>query len=258
MPEATLHEVAVAVVDRLGPEAIIVASTGAGISKASGISTFRGSEGLWNTHRSEDVCTHDVLMHDPATFWRFHDHLRAMIVNAVPNPAHMVLAEMEEILGESTEFAVITQNIDRLHQRAGSQHVIELHGDALEYECMRCGYAPEDIPVPTPEYPPRCEKCGAVVRPKVVLFGESLPSEALDEARDLCSEADVMFVIGTSVVVEPAASLPFLALAAGALVVEINTASTPLTGAAQYSVQSSSSSALPALWEQMQEALRQS
>ena len=205
-------------------------------------------------------------MRDPATFWRFHDHLRAMIVNRrARHPRSMVTCEMEEVLGESTEFAVIHPEHRpsapagrpvRACDRACTVMRLEVRG-ACAVDC----YAPDGHPgFRRLSIRLVARSAVAVVRRRSVLFRRSsLPSEALDEGHVICARRRTSCsIIGTSVVVEPAASLPFLALAAGALVVEINTASTPLTGAAQYSVQSSSSSALPALWEQMQEALRQS
>ena len=257
MPETTLPEVAEAIADRIVPGGTVVADTGAGISEASGIPTFRGPEGLWETYRIEDVATIEAFERDPGACWRFHDRLREVIANAVPNPAHFVLADMEEVLGEQVEYAVITQNIDRLHQRAGSERVVELHGDALTCACRGCGAESDDLPIPAPTYPPLCEQCGGVLRPNVVLFGEMLPIAALEEAQELSSRADVMLVIGTSAIVEPAASLPFLALAGGALVIEVNPAPTALTGLAQYSIQSSAATALPPLWERVKETLRQ-
>lgn len=251
MSDATLTEVASAILERIVPTSTVVVSTGAGISRPSGIPTFRGAEGIWESFRAEDVATIDVLERDPAHFWRFHDYLRQIIVNAVPNPAHLVLAEMEAALNGISEFAVLTQNIDGLHQRAGSARVIELHGNALQYHCMDCDAVPDGMPVPAPEYPPRCEQCGGVLRPDVVLFGEPLPENALSEAHELALRADVMLVVGTSVVVQPAASLPFLALSAGALVVEVNPRSTSLTGMAQYSIQAPANTALPLLWQQL-------
>ncbi len=258
MPEATLREVAEAIADRIWPGATILADTGAGISRASGIPKFRGEEGLWNKYRAEDVATIGVLERDPGLFWRFHDHLREIMQDAVPNPAHFALADMEEVLGGDVAFAVVTQNIDGLHQRAGSEHVIELHGNALSYTCNRCGARSDDIAIPAPSYPPQCERCGGVIRPDVVLFGEALPPLALQEAQELSAQADVMLVVGTSAVVEPAASLPFVALAAGALVVEVNPAPTTLTGLAQYSIQASAATAVPALWERLKGKLQES
>jgi NAD-dependent deacetylase len=129
--------------------------------------------------------------------------------------------------------------------------VVELHGDALTYTCMACSAFSDDLPIPAPSYPPTCSLCGAILRPNVVLFGEGLPSKALNDARGCAEDADVVLVVGTSVVVEPAASLPFLALASGALVVEVNTNPTALTGIAQYTIQSPASSALPPLLERI-------
>jgi len=250
MPGATLQEVAEAIEAALGADALITALTGAGISKASGIPTFRGADGLWESYRPEDVATKGVLERDPAAFWRFHDRLRAVIVEAVPNPAHFVLAEMEDCLTD-VEFAVITQNVDSLHQRAGSENVIELHGNALSYTCMRCGDRPSHVDMPAEEYPPRCGRCDGVIRPDMVLFGEQLPADAIEKAMGLARESDVMLVVGTSMMVEPAATLPVLALNASALVVEINTTPTILTSLADYSIQMPASTALPALWEEL-------
>jgi NAD-dependent deacetylase len=256
MPETTLGEVAQAIADKVGPGSLLAVSTGAGISRASGIPTFRGEEGLWQKHRAEDVATDDVLRRDPAFFWRFHDHLREVIAEAVPNPAHFALADLEEATEGRLGHVIITQNIDRLHQRAGSGRVLELHGDALTYTCMSCEAFSEDLAIPAPEYPPHCEACGGILRPNVVLFGEALPARALDDAREAAKGCDVMLVVGTSVVVEPAASLPFLAVAAGALVVEVNPAPTALTGLAHYSIQSPAGTALPALCEEVKARLR--
>lgn len=257
MSSITLQEVADAIADRLLPGATVIAGTGAGISRASGIPTFRGPEGLWNDYRVEDVATIEAFERDPGLFWRFHDHLREIIAEALPNAAHFALADMEEVLGEAVEWSVITQNIDGLHRRAGSEQVIDLHGDALSYTCCACGADTCDVPIPAPAHPPLCEACGGVVRPQVVLFGEALPQQALSEARDLAVRADVMLVVGTSVQVEPAASLPFITLGEGGLVVEVNPEPTALTGLAQYSVQAGAADALPVLWERVCEALRE-
>ena len=256
MAAVTLSEVAQTLCDRIESGSTVVGFTGAGISKASGVPTFRGEEGLWERHRPEDVAHINVLRRDPATFWRFHDNIRSVLTGAVPNCAHFVLAEMEEVIGPESDFAVITQNIDHLHQRAGNHHVVALHGDALSYSCMDCEAVIDDVPLPSPRYPPLCDDCGGVIRPDVVLFGEILPLQALSEARQLCEEADVLLVVGTSGIVEPAASLPYVALHNGALIVEINPERTPLTGHAHYSIQATATAALPALWERMDGKLR--
>ncbi len=248
MSETVLTRVAQAIAERIGTGTTIAAGTGAGGSKESGVPTFRGKDGLWEKYRAEDVCTIHVLRRDPALFWRFHDSLRGAMLGSEPNEGHAALADMEATLGRDAEFAVITQNIDGLHQRAGSKRVVELHGDALSFQCMKCRQAC-DVPYPAPEYPPQCEHCGAVVRPNVTLFGEMLPTGALEDAQRLALNADVYLSIGTSVIVQPAASLPFIALEAGALVVEINPNPTPLTGAAQLTVEGTSAEVLPALWQ---------
>ena len=257
MAEAELRQAARAIAERIGPRATVVADTGAGMSRESGVPTFRGAEGLWEKHRAEDVATIEVLRAAPGTFWRFHDSLRQVMMDAEPNAGHRSLADMEQALGDEVEFGVITQNIDCLHQRAGSRHVVQVHGDALSYECMACGANVADVPYPAPSYPPTCETCGGVIRPRVVLFGEMLPEQALLEAQRLAQAADVFLVIGTSVVVEPAASLPFIALQSGALVVEINPIQTPLTPYAHCSVRGGAATAIPALWAEVRGALGQ-
>lgn len=253
MGDTKFKQIAAAITRCIQPGATIVASTGAGCSKESGVPTFRGEGGLWEEHRPEEVASSGVLANEPDKFWQFHDEIRRVIAQAAPNPAHETLAEMEQTL-DDVEFAVITQNIDNLHQDAGSETVIELHGNAFRYYCVDCGKQIADVPQPAEEYPPLCPDCDGVVRPDVVLFGEMLPQDALRDAGYLTTTADVFLSIGTSVIVQPAASLPFTALRAGATVVEVNPSPTELTPAADYSVQEPAGGALPNIWEEIRSA----
>lgn len=235
-----------AVAERLAGAGSLVVSTGAGMSRESGIPTFRGVEGIWRQQRAEDVATPQAFHRDPTLFWEFNDHLRRLCAGAAPNAGHLALARLQDDLAAPAELRLITQNIDRLHEQAGSTGVIHLHGDALRVICPRCGFADDDYPVPAPELPPRCG-CGSLLRPDIVLFGEMLPEKALADAFELAESCSVMWVVGTSVNVQPAASLPFVALEHGALVVEINPEPTPLTPEAHYSVRTTAAVGLPGL-----------
>jgi len=203
--------------------------TGAGISAESGVPTFRGEDGLWRGHPPEELATPEAFRRDPAFVWEFYDWRRTLLAGCRPNPAHRALAELERVKPGTT---VITQNVDGLHQQAGSERVIELHGNIWRVRCLRG--CPETLdrraPLPRP-LPPRCQ-CGALLRPAVVWFGETLPPRALAEADRVAREAEVFLVIGTSGVVEPAASLARIAWSAGARVVEINPEPTPLSSIA--------------------------
>ncbi|HXF70047.1 MAG TPA: NAD-dependent deacylase [Thermoflexus sp.] len=204
----------------------VVALTGAGISAESGVPTFRGPDGLWGRYRPEELATPEAFARDPVRVWEWYAWRREVIARAQPNPAHRALVEMEAAL---PSFVLITQNVDGLHQRAGSRRVIELHGNLWRVRCIGEDRAWEDRRVPLPEIPPRCPMCGALLRPDVVWFGEPLPSEAWQLAVQAAQEADLFLVIGTSGIVEPAASLPRLARACGARIIEFNLEDTPLT-----------------------------
>lgn len=225
---------------------MLVVSTGAGMSRESGIPTFRGAEGVWRQYRAEEVATLGAFRSHPKLFWEFNDHLRQLCAEAAPNPGHVAVARLQTQLAERSHVRLVTQNIDRLHEQAGSTGVIHLHGDVLRVVCPRCGFADDHYPVPAPELPPHCA-CGSLLRPDIVLFGEMLPERALTEAFDLAAACDVMWVVGTSVNVQPAASLPFVALEHGALVVEINPEPTPLTAEASHSLRTTAAVGLPPL-----------
>jgi NAD-dependent deacetylase len=192
--------------------------TGAGVSAESGIPTFRGAGGWWRTHRAEDLATPEAFARDPRLVWQWYEERRQGAAAAAPNPAHHALAALERRVAA---FTLVTQNIDGLHQRAGSRNVIALHGDLWTVRCTRCGAEREDRTVPLPELPPRC-RCGGVERPAIVWFGESLPTGAMDRAADAVAESDVTLVVGTSSVVQPAASLVWVALHRDIPVIEVN------------------------------------
>jgi NAD-dependent deacetylase len=199
--------------------------TGAGMSAESGVPTFRGKDGFWETESVEELATPEGFARDPAKVWRWYEARRRQMASCVPNAGHRVLAEYEA-LHPGTR--VITQNIDGLHQSAGSRNVVELHGALFRVRCVRDGTTTEDRRVPLPDIPPRCG-CGALLRPDVVWFGEMLPPEAIAEAAGAAARAALFLVIGTSALVYPAAGLPAIASGAGAWVVEINPEPTPIS-----------------------------
>jgi NAD-dependent deacetylase len=229
-----------------GPVAVL---TGAGISAESGVPTFRGEGGLWRNYRPEQLATPVAFHSDPATVWEWYTWRRELIGACVPNRAHETLAEMEAAL---VNFTLITQNVDGLHQAAGSRNVLELHGNIWRTRCTGCGRVAEDHRIPLPEIPPRCSGCGELLRPDVVWFGESLPPDALEAAWAAASRCGLMLVIGTSAIVQPAASLPLVALRNGAHLVEVNPAETPLSAHAHDVLRGPAAELLPGWWETQQ------
>lgn len=223
----------------------LVALTGAGVSAESGVPTFRGPEGLWRTFRPEDLATPEAFARNPTLVWEWYDWRRQRIAVCQPNPAHRVLAEMEAMV---PDFILITQNVDGLHQAAGSRKVLELHGNIWRVRCTRCGKVVEDRRVPLPEIPPHCA-CGGLLRPDVVWFGEPLPTDVLQQAWEAARRCRCMLVIGTSALVQPAASLPVVAKQSGAYLVEVNVADTPLTSLADEVLRGPAGEVLPQWWE---------
>ncbi len=222
----------------------IAVLTGAGVSAESGIPTFRDAQvGLWAQYRPEELATPEAFMRNPKLVWDWYAWRREIVGKARPNPGHYALAEMQR---QVPDFVLITQNIDGFHQLAGGRDVIELHGNLFRSKCFQ-----EDTPVETwsdtGPTPPVCVHCGGFLRPDVVWFGEQLPPAALEAAARAASSCDVFFSIGTSGVVEPAASLARIAIGQGAPVVEINPAETPLTRLAAYVLQGPSGKILPDL-----------
>lgn len=224
--------------------------TGAGISAESGIPTFREAQsGLWSRYRPEELATPAAFEKNPRLVWEWYAWRREIVSRALPNPGHLALAEMEDHL---PRFTLITQNVDGLHQRAGSGKkaaLIELHGNIQRTKCYKENRVVERWQE-TPDPPPRCPHCGGPLRPDVVWFGESLPWDALEAAQAAAANCEVFFSIGTSALVEPAASLPLIALRSGACVVEINPQSTPLTRLATYFLPYPAGVVLPALTSQ--------
>ncbi len=200
--------------------------TGAGISAESGIPTFRGENGLWKKYRAEELATPYAFSKDPSLVWEWYNWRREIIGKAEPNKGHITIAKWEKVF---PDLWVITQNIDGLHRLAGSNNIVELHGNIWKVRCMREGTIKENRDIPLKEIPPKCDNCGALLRPHVVWFGEPLSAEDIKMAEEISNSSDVMFVIGTSSVVYPAASLPFLTKRRGGIIVEINISETPLT-----------------------------
>jgi NAD-dependent deacetylase len=218
--------------------------TGSGISAESGVPTFRDAQtGLWASYDPMDLATPEAYQRDPRLVWEWYGWRRELVEGASPNPGHEALAELERRV---PEFVLITQNVDGLHRRAGSQRVIELHGNIQRSKCSVEGV----ILKPREEdrnIPPTCPRCDAPLRPDVVWFGEMLPREALEEAFQTARNCDLFFSIGTSSLVQPAASLPFEALREGVVVIEVNPDETPLTRHAEYALRGWAGEVLPAL-----------
>ncbi len=227
----------------------LVVLSGAGISKESGIPTFRDAqEGLWARFNPMELATPRAFRRNPKRVWDWYEYRRALIADARPNAGHRAITEMETLVDE---LVVITQNIDGLHQQAGSRDVIPIHGNIHKNKCFaNCQGDPTYVDVSALEWdketgPPRCPHCGAYVRPDVVWFEENLPQDLLERAMRLSSTADVMLVVGTSGVVQPVASLPFMAARDGALIVEVNPDPTSLTGIARWHLAGRSGEVLP-------------
>jgi NAD-dependent deacetylase len=194
--------------------------TGAGVSAESGLATFRGAGGLWEGHRVEEVATPEAFQRDPTLVWRFYNLRRANLRTVAPNPGHHALAEMERRWG-SDRFTLITQNVDGLHQAAGSKQVLEVHGSLSRVRCTECGQE-EDRPGEALPHLPRCPSCNGMLRPGVVWFHETLPYGVWRAAQQASVACHCFLVVGTSALVYPAAGLIQIAKVAGASVIEVN------------------------------------
>jgi NAD-dependent deacetylase len=221
----------------------VAALTGAGISAESGIPTFRGAGGLWREYRAEDLATPEAFARDPKLVWEWYDWRRGVIAAAAPNSGHRALAELERRV---PNFNLITQNVDGLHDRAGSRRILKVHGDIWTVRCTVCGRERQDLRAKIPDLPPRCA-CGGVERPGVVWFGEALPGNVWARAEAAAHDADLFLIVGTSAVVYPAAGLADLAKSGAARVVEINIAETPVTHRVDASLRGPAAEILPQL-----------
>lgn len=226
----------------------IVVLTGAGVSAESGVPTFRGEGGLWEDHRAQELATPEAFSADPELVWRFYAWRRQLVRGCKPNRGHALLAEIER---HSADFTLITQNVDGLHQRAGSQQVLEIHGSLWRLRCPRCGQRWQDLAVPLEELPPRCPHCDSIARPDVVWFGEALDDRLLQASMEAAARAGTFLVVGTSGLVHPAAGLPLLAQRAGGRLIEFNLEQTPLTARADQVWQGPASSQLTAWWTEL-------
>ena len=230
--------------DRLARGRYCLALTGAGISAESGIPPFRGTSGLWTRYNPAEYATIEAFRRDPEKVWRMLLEVDGIIRRAAPNPAHFALAEMEQW---DVIKAVVTQNIDGLHQRAGSRRVMEYHGGARTLRCDACS-----LTLPRDDFPPdmtipRC-RCGQVMRPELVFFGELIPPGVLDRAQAAAAKCDVLLVVGTSAAVAPASYLPLVAKENGAFVVEINPEADNLPrGTVDLHIAERAATALPAI-----------
>jgi NAD-dependent deacetylase len=225
-----------------------VALTGAGISAESGIPTFRGADGLWSRYDPVKVASIDNFLRDPAAYWTVSRERGPAVLAARPNPGHHALAALEK---QGNLLAVVTQNTDGLHQDAGSVRVIELHGSGRTVQCLDCGSRERRADVQarlTTEMPPRCRTCGGIfLKPTVVLFGEAMPVQAVEEAFALARAADVMLVVGSSLAVYPAAHIPTAAVESGAALIVVNAEPTPVDEFAEVVIHGRSGEVLPEL-----------
>ena len=219
----------------------IVFVTGAGISQESGIPTFRGKDGLWRKYDPMKLATIDAFYEDPKLVWEWYEERRQNILNASPNPGHLAIVELEKY----KNISVLTQNIDGLHQRAGSSSVYELHGSIITIKCTVCDFK-NKITSGFLQLPPLC-KCGNILRPDVVWFGEALPQDVWESAMIQASTCDAMIVVGTSLEVSPANLLPVYAKQNGAMVIEVNVEQTHMSSSMDLSLRTSAAKALPEL-----------
>ncbi len=226
---------------RLKHASSVTVMTGAGISAESGVPTFRGKDGLWENHKVEELATFDSFEKNTDLFWKFYNWRRNLLSNVQPNLGHYSLVDFDTVF---SDLHLITQNVDNLHQQAGNKKIIELHGNIMRDRCSKCNNVNPDINMEL-KSPPVCSKCGELMRPDVVLFGENLDRRNLLEAQEMSATCELFFSIGTSSVVEPAASLPFSAKGNGAYLVEINPEDTPLTQYADEQLKGKSGEILP-------------
>jgi NAD-dependent deacetylase len=234
--------------ERVKASSRIVVLTGAGISQESGVPTFRGKEGLWKQYRAEQLATLGAFQRNPELVWEWYDWRRDLIKPLDPNPGHYALVELEKRV---QDLSLVTQNVDGLHRVAGSSNPIEMHGTIWRVRCMECKQCFENRDVPI-KILPTCEICGGLVRPDVVWFGEALDEKILRTIYTSLQNAELMLIVGTSAVVQPAASFGMVAKrAADAFVIELNRSKTAQTPFFDLSIQGKAGELLPRLLDYM-------
>ncbi len=229
--------------ERLAQAQSICVLTGAGVSADSGVPTFRGAGGLWEGCRVEDVATPEAFARDPAFVWRFYDERRQQLMSIHPSAAHLAIVALEQ---RCADVVIATQNIDDLHHLAGSRRVLELHGNIWKARCTRCATVADYREVPV-RFPPTCVRCGGMLRPHVVWFGESLDESIVEATLEALSRCDVLLVIGTSGAVYPVAGFPAVAKERGAFLVEVNPQRTPISELADVVLLGRASETVPQL-----------
>ncbi len=232
-------------IERLAKTERLLVITGAGISSESGIPTFRGTDGLWKTYRAEELATPYAFDRDPRTVWEWYDWRRQLIAASLPNRGHYAIKELEDVVGG---FCLITQNVDGLHGRTGITNIVEIHGNLWRTRCLKEGKLTMLTDVPLKEIPPLCS-CGGLLRPDVVWFGESIPSDVLEKSFSLLQWCDTLIIAGTSGVVYPVASFPGIVKSQGGFVIEVNIERTAISDQADLSLLGKCGEILPRLVE---------
>jgi len=225
--------------DQIKENKKIVFVTGAGISQESGIPTFRGKDGLWRNYNAMELATIDAFYENPKLVWEWYNERRENIFSASPNQGHKAIADLEKY----AKVIILTQNIDGLHQKAGSSKVLELHGSIVKIKCTVCEFR-DEILTKFSEIPPLC-KCGNILRPDVVWFGESLQEDVWKHAMIQASQCDLMIIAGTSLVVSPANTLPIYAKQNNAYLIEINPEKTEMSSEMDLTINDTSANVLP-------------
>jgi len=232
-------------IEKLKETKSIVFFTGAGISAESGIPTFRGDKGLWKKFKPQELANVDAFMRNPDMVWEWYQYRKNIISKTEPNAGHKTIVEFENFY----DVSVVTQNVDNLHRRAGSKNILELHGNIERNFCIKCKEHYHDNGFGNSV--PKCMKCGGMVRPDVVWFGENLPQDIFDQAVQKAKECDICFIIGTSAVVFPASNIPIVAKQNGAYLVEINIEQTDITSSVDCSINGKSGKVLPDMIKQL-------
>lgn len=254
LPPPSAASMPAALVSSLRAAQRVVVLTGAGVSAESGIATFRDAVGgLWEQFNAQELATCEAFRRDPELVWGWYEWRRAHVLQAQPNRAHEAIAAIER---HAAHFTLVTQNVDDLHERAGSTSVVHLHGSLDRPRCFACGH-PYDFPPGVPDEPeggrrlrpPACARCGGPTRPGVVWFGEPLSEQEWMRAERAACDCDLLISVGTSSIVQPAADLPYLAAARGARIVQINPRPTKLDRIAKWNLTGAAGAVLPALTE---------